>query len=509
VSLGLKQQNASAADNGPELVELITELHAWLADADTQLIFLTDVDGTIVEKPGAKEDDINVILAAHLSDEGVAAHQIDREDKNTILQLISDLKNNRSHAPNFFGIITASGFDRFINTLGLLHFQEWYSNYEELANSPFLVDFTNPDVVAKFLGHDSKTDKAIFDIVSAGFDKFEITYEVTIGIDGKEEILPIVRFIDDDGNGVSALAEQSRIFLEKLNPIQFANSIAVAWSNSLRSGVDFFGQDSEIGKEVARVLVDFSLLNKYGPKELVSRVVLRFTEFRPDSLCLHGFTMSCPGRNAAIRYLKDKNRKLVEAKANTTFYESDSDHLLAVNTNVKTADPKIAPKTAAYERILEKHIPDHEGKRLIVYIGDTGSDAALMKDLQVKYKDDNSVKVFCVGVGNESIFKDCADVIVPDIDNLASLISSMSKFGTLPESRDGWLDWHAMFSPEAVDYSSKNLVNKARAEQLVAGSDIAITPAGLKKITSKTPKPNIWALKAEAMAAKRSLGQGR
>lgn len=117
-------------NTNPAALAALEEIHRLTDDPTRQLLFFTDLDGTLITTP-AIEGYRNPLEASHHSRAGRLHHQLrkSKAEQTASMQAVVDLKSHRLLGTNdpamtFMAIITASGMDRFVDKKAL---QEFFS----------------------------------------------------------------------------------------------------------------------------------------------------------------------------------------------------------------------------------------------------------------------------------------------------------------------------------------------------------------------------------------------
>ncbi len=412
-----------------------------LASQETRLAFFADKDGTLVAKPSAKGFVLSLAKSSHRSKRSRASHQ-QRTNPTDILESITALRNSRRNSKDLFALITASAMDRFINKPAKITLFAKHKGLD--VPSGAINPYDNPDDQDEVFG------QHVFDIVSAAFGKVEIKYvnhpdgsftaEVTFG---------------DEVDGASELAKAGEVFLQHAAPLDMVQRITLAWRDS-KDRAGFFGTDSAIHQELNTL--------DSPTTEDVRTLVANYMEISPFGMCFHGISQETEAQllvGELFEALADKVSS--EGIESTVGFEG----LSFINIRPSNGFKQFRDKVDAFEHLVDKHLEAHDGPQVFFYAGDSPDDVVLMRHLQEKYQSDD-VRIFCVGVGDVALFDEAADIVVPGIDELNSVIAMMAKAG-VPHGHESPVELHDPLLSEDMSESSILRVARERAIRLVKG----------------------------------------
>ncbi len=454
------------------LARLIANLQGLLGSA--KLYFFTDIDGILSAIGGSTFLEEHISVASHKTRHGQSAHQLS-EARATVDDNIGKL-----------AIRLRELMVRVANTAATLDRFEPRTEFERLRKEE--PDFINDDDpgIFPYQGAGERLGQ-YFDLVIAGFgagyavfertddyyEKLEAGLPLTLE-DVKTEYVHTIYADQNSPDDPSEAKHAAATWIQEYDSEGLVELMAAAWVDS-DDPVELFGRGLGLTQHL-------SSLNNPSYEE-AANVIRKYNEKQRFGLAYHGVE----GREDDVN-LSPLGQRLLEYMNSVT---ADFDQL---GVNIETffygdmlgfnvvTDGAGTNKIQGHQGAVRKGlIPKFDGHKIIYYQGDTGTDRVLMKYYQKYFSWRDDYTVFCVGVGTACDFSKAADIVVGDIDCVASLLDSMSKFGITLGAKD-----YPAFNRAANSLPfgvGRGMVNCLRAWQFIVGTNhqVAVTELGLRK----------------------------
>lgn len=480
--------SSQITDYNVAATRLIADLLSKFRDPNTFLNILTDADGVLFEVPASGNLKEHISVQSHRTRPGRSVHQRHRTP-TTVNDNFGKLKR-RIFGHSIFGIITAATLDKFLPS----------SFIADLTKSKSeLINKKDPGIIAyqgegDYFGEHWDWVGGSFGMAVAIFERLDIALQkIARGEplnleDIKTEFRHFLYADQTDPTDPSKIKQACEIWIQNFDSEEIIALLAKIWMESENSEAIF-----NIDLALAAHLRD---LDNPTQRE-IEDVIRNYSEKQQFGFVGHGVQgriseteLSPLGKLVAPEFDKIVERfAKLGVDVETFYYE------YLMGFNLKGSDTKGSitgvSKVDDFKLRVDQGLVrfNLDGPNMVFYVGDSGTDKTLMLFLQndlddyleEKFGQKIDCTVFCVGVGHKVDFSDHADIVVDNIDTLASFIGVLSKSG-IPLGSQGYpyMQQQAALELEQIGLW---MVDAKRAWQFVAGTEMAmdITPIGIEK----------------------------